>query len=92
MTNVELDRKVQKFKYLKEISEQLENDTEHLKNEIKAEMERRDVNTLNGVDWRIFLKEHTLTRFDEDLLEKDFGDLSKYKKITRYKSFHLKDK
>ena len=92
MTNVELDRKVQKFKYLKEEYNKLEEDIEHLKNEIKAEMERRGVITLNGVDWNIFLKEHTLTRFDEDLLEKDFGDLSKYKKITRYKSFHLKDK
>ena len=92
MTNVELDRKVQKFKYLKEEYDKLEEDIEHLKNEIKSEMERRGVNTLNGVDWNIFLKEHTLTRFDEDLLEKDFGDLSKYKKITRYKSFHLKDK
>jgi hypothetical protein len=48
----------------------------------------RDKDTLNGVDWKIIWKEHKMTRLDRSLLEKDFGDLSKYEKITTYKSFY----
>lgn len=90
MTDKALDKKVKRLSELKQISEQIKNLIEDLKDEIKAEMTLRGQDTLKGVDWKIIWKEQQIARLDKDLLEKDFGDLSKYKKITTYKSFYLK--
>ena len=91
MTDRELDKKVKQLGELKQISTQLENILEEIKDEIKAEMTARGKDTLTGVDWKIIWKEHKMTRLDKELLEKDLGDLSKYQKITTYKSFYLKE-
>mgnify|MGYP007101863950 CR=1 FL=1 len=91
MTNAELNGKVEELRQLKEIFDKLSNVIENLKDEIKSEMTRRDVDTLNGLDWKIIWKEHTSTRLDAEKLKKDFGDLSNYKKIIKYKSFYLKN-
>ena len=92
MTQAELNAKVKKLQKLKEISAQLEEEIEHIKNEIKAEMLRRGTDFLNGVGWQITWREHTFTSLDQKRLEADFGDLSKYKKFTTYKSFYLRKK
>jgi len=91
MTDRELDKKVKQLGELKQISTQLENIIEEIKDEIKAEMTSRGKDTLTGVDWKIIWKEQKMTRLDKKLLEKDLGDLSKYQKITTYKSFYLKE-
>ena len=91
MTDRELDKKVKQLGELKQISTQLENIIEEIKDEIKAEMTSRGKDTLIGADWKIIFKEHQMTRLDKDLLNKDLGDLSKYQKITTYKSFYLKE-
>jgi predicted phage-related endonuclease len=90
MNDKEIDKKVKRLHELKQIVEQLEDLIEDLKDEIKLEMSFRGIDTLNGVDWKITWKDRTLIRLDRNLLEKDFGDLSKYEKITNYKSFYLK--
>jgi hypothetical protein len=90
MNDIELDRKVAGLLELKQIAKQLKVLIEDLENEIKAEMTLRDKDTLTGSDWKIVWKERTVTRLDKELLEKELGDLSKYKKITTYKSFYLK--
>lgn len=90
MTQTELNAKVRELQKLKEISDQLAEVIENIKEEIKTEMLRRKTDYLNGVDWRITWKEHSTTRLDAKRLEEDFGDLSKYKTTTVYKSFYLK--
>lgn len=92
MTDDELDKKVRNLRKLKELSKDIEDDIEKLKDEIKTEMLRRRIDNINGTDWRIIWREHTYTRLDAKRLEEDFGDLSKYKKTTTYKSFYLKDR
>lgn len=83
MTESELNEKVKTLNALKEISTQIKNLIEDLKDEIKTEMTARGKDTLSGADWKIIWKEHKITRLDKDLLKKDLGDLSKYQKITR---------
>ncbi len=92
MTNSQLDSKVIELRQLKDIAEQIKNMIENIKDEIKSEMIRRGVETLDGKDWRIIWREHTYTRLDAERLEADFGDLSEYKKFTKYKSFYLRKK
>lgn len=92
MTNTELERKVKQLQQLKESYKQLEQVIEDLKDEIKDEMTRRKINTLEGTTWKIIWREQTYTRLNKELLEKDFGDLSKYEKVTKNKYFYLKDK
>ena len=87
-----MDKKVRELRQLKAIYKQLENVIENLKDDIKSEMLKRKTNTLYGLDWKILWREQTITRLDTEKLEKDFGDLSEYKKVTKCKYFYLKDK
>ena len=91
MDDIEINKKVKRLCALQQISKQLETVIEELKDEIKSEMTSRGKDTLIGADWKIIFKEHQMTRLDKDLLKKDLGDLSKYQKITTYKSFYLKE-
>lgn len=91
MNDIEINKKAKKLCVLQQILKQLENVIEELKDEIKSEMTSRGEDTLIGADWKIIWKEHQITRLDKDLLKKDLGDLSKYQKITAYKSFYLKE-
>lgn len=91
MDDIEINKKVKRLCALQQISKQLETVIEELKDEIKSEMTSRGKDTLIGADWKIIFKEHKITRLDKDLLKKDLGDLSKYQKITTYKSFYLKE-
>jgi len=56
MTDRELDKKVKQLGELKQISTQLENIIEEIKDEIKAEMTSRGKDTLTGVDWKNYLE------------------------------------
>lgn len=91
MDDIEINKKVKRLCALQQVSKQLETVIEELKDEIKSEMTSRGKDTLIGADWKIIFKEHQMTRLDKDLLKKDLGDLSKYQKITTYKSFYLKE-
>ncbi len=91
MDDIEINKKVKRLCALQQVSKQLETVIEELKDEIKSEMTSRGKDTLIGADWKIIFKEHKITRLDKDLLKKDLGDLSKYQKITTYKSFYLKE-
>lgn len=90
MTDSELDGKIREIQKLKSIAEQLENVIETLKDEVKSEMLARQTNVFNGIGYKVIWREQTSTRLDQKLLEKVLGDLTPYKKVTKYKAFYLR--
>ncbi len=91
MNDAELNRKVGEFLALKKIYKQIESDLETIKEELKAELEKRKTTTLVGEKWKIDLKTFNYSKIDEKMLEEDIGDLSPYKKTVARKYFYLKE-
>ena len=90
MGNLELSRVVKRARKLQLQIDALTVDLEALKNTLKNEMDKRDVDTLAGDDWRVTYKTVISNRLDTTAIKRELPDIAaRYNKQVMSKRFTL---
>lgn len=76
MSAHEMSNKVKELRELKRMQEELAAEIESVTDAIKAEMEARNTDTLNGDDYKITWKEVASTRLDTAALKKALPEVA----------------
>jgi len=76
MSAHEMSSKVKELRELKRMQEELAAEIESVTDAIKAEMEARNTDTLNGDDYKITWKEVASTRLDTAALKKALPEVA----------------
>lgn len=81
MSTSEIGSKVAELRELRRMAAELAEQISALENEVKAEMLRRDTDTLSGLDYKVTWKEVTSSRFDTKAFKSAYASL--YTAFTR---------
>ena len=81
MSTSEIGSKVAELRELRRMAAELAEQISALENEVKAEMLRRDTDTLSGLDYKVTWKEVTSSRFDTEAFKSAYASL--YTAFTR---------
>ena len=87
----DITSRVHELRELMTMQEQLNSEIETLKDSLKAELDERQTEELNGTDWKITYKSITSTRLDNIALKKELPEIyARYSKDTTCKRFTVK--
>ena len=90
MGNLELSRVAKRARKLQLQIDALTADLEVLKNQLKSEMEQREVDTLTGDDWKVTYKTVISNRLDTTAIKRELPDIAaRYNKQVMSKRFTL---
>lgn len=90
MGNLELSRVAKRARKLQLQIDALNADLEVLKNQLKSEMEQREVETLAGDDWKVTYKTVISNRLDTTAIKKELPEVAaRYNKQVISKRFSL---
>lgn len=90
MGNLELSRVAKRARKLQLQIDALTADLEALKNTLKTEMEKREVETLTGDDWKVTYKTVISNRLDTTAIKKELPEIAvRYNKQVFSKRFTL---
>lgn len=90
MGNLELSRVAKRARKLQLQIDALTADLEALKNTLKTEMEKREVDTLTGDDWKVTYKTVISNRLDTTAIKKELPEIAaRYNKQVFSKRFTL---
>jgi len=81
MSTSEIGSKVAELRELRRMAAELAEQISALENEVKAEMLRRDTDTLSGLDYKVTWKEVTSSHFDTKAFKSAYASL--YTAFTR---------
>ena len=90
MGNLELSRVAKRARKLQLQIDALTADLEVLKNQLKSEMEMREVDTLAGDDWKVTYKTVISNRLDTTAIKRELPEVAaRYNKQVISKRFSL---
>ena len=92
MTKKELDSKVQEYREMKTLLEQVQNEVDAIKAEITLYMVENEIDTETTVDGKVTYKDSNRSSFNEDALKEALNtqDLKRYKKTSTFKVLRIK--
>ena len=92
MTKKELDSKVQQYREMKTLLEQVQNEVDAIKAEITLYMVENEIDTETTVDGKVTYKDSNRSSFNEDALKEALNtqDLKRYKKTSTFKVLRIK--
>lgn len=92
MTKKELDSKVQEYREMKTLLEQVQNEVDAIKAEITLYMVENEIDTETTVDGKVTYKDSNRSSFNEDALKEalNIQDLKRYKKTSTFKVLRIK--
>ena len=92
MTKKELDSKVQEYREMKTLLEQVQNEVDVIKAEITLYMVENEIDTETTVDGKVTYKDSNRSSFNEDALKEALNtqDLKRYKKTSTFKVLRIK--
>ncbi len=86
----EMNGKIKELRELRRMADELQAEIDSLTDSIKAEMTARNVDTLDGSDWRVTWKNVTSSRLDGKALKAALPDVAaRYTKPTTTRRFVL---
>ena len=85
----ELENKIREYREYKRMIEEAEEIADASADEIKAAMRAVGKDKLIVGEYKLTYCDATRSTLDRQSLEADFGDLSKYTKISTYKQFRV---
>ena len=84
----EMDSKMKELRELRRMADELAAEIESITDSIKASMDVRGVDTINGTDWKVTYKAVTSSHLDTAALKKAFPDLAaQFTKISTARRF-----
>ncbi len=90
MGTIELDSRIRELREYRRMADELAAEIDNLTDSIKAEMTARNVDTLDGSDWRVTWKNVTSSRLDGKALKAALPDVAaQYTKPTTTRRFVL---
>ena len=90
MSTVDIVSKIEQLKELEALVREAEKEVEALKDEIKAEMNRRDVEEMNAGRYVVRWTSVISNRLDSTALKKEMGELyNRYAKQTESRRFSI---
>lgn len=90
MTNLNLDERIAELKELEAMAKQINEEAEAIKDEIKAELNRRQTAEVTTVHYTVRYKEVTSSRFDSKSFKAEHSELYKaYTKESTSKRFTI---
>ena len=91
MSTNEMTIKVQQLRELRRMADELDEEMEAIKDEIKAHMTAADITELVGVDYKISWKPVESKRFDKTAMIRTFGQdcYDRFCKVTTSRRFTL---
>ncbi len=90
MTTISINEKVRKLKELTRWAEEIEAEQEAIKDELKKEMELRQVDEISTNEYKVRYKQVTSTRFDSTAFKNKYADLyEQFTKTTTSKRFSI---
>lgn len=92
ITKKELDSKVQEYREMKTLLEQVQNEVDAIKAEITLYMVENEIDTEITVDGKVTYKDNSRSSFNEDALKEALNtqDLKPYKKTFTFKVLRIK--
>ena len=88
MSNTEIQSKVNEFRELRRMADELAAEIEAAQDAIKAHMTAIDADTLTGIDYKITWKSVTSSRFDNTAFKKAMPELAeRFTKSTTSRRF-----
>ena len=92
MTKKELDSKLQEYRAMKTLLEQVQNEVDAIKAEITLYMVENEIDTETTVDGKVTYKDSNRSSFNEDALKEALNtqDLKRYKKTSTFKVLRIK--
>ena len=90
MTATSINEKIRELKELTRMAEEIEAEKEAIKDELKKEMELRQVDEISTNEYKVRFKEVTSTRFDSTAFKSKYADLyEQFTKTTTSKRFSI---
>ena len=90
MTTISINEKVRKLKELTRWAEEIAAEQEAIKDELKREMELRQVDEISTNEYKVRYKQVTSTRFDSTAFKSKYADLyEQFTKTTTSKRFSI---
>ncbi len=92
ITKSELDKKVQEYREMKTLLEQVQNEVDAIKSEITLYMVENEKSEEITVDGKVTYKDSSRSSFNEDALKEalNTNDLKPYKKTSTFKVLRVK--
>lgn len=90
MTAQNINSRIKELKELTRMAEEIEAEKEAIKDELKRELERREVDEISTSEYKVRYKEVTSTRFDSASFKTKYSDLyEQFTKTTTSKRFSI---
>ncbi|MBE6964578.1 MAG: hypothetical protein E7441_00915 [Ruminococcaceae bacterium] len=90
MTTQNINEKIRELKELTRMAEEIEAEQEAIKDELKREMELRQVDEISTNEYKVRYKQVTSTRFDSTAFKSKYADLyEQFTKTTTFKRFSI---